>query len=60
MSSGFIMHVCIIICILIVFCYKTPNDGYVGDRNMLVKNKMWSNTFINVHLLVYHVSIKVI
>jgi len=21
----------IIICLLIVFCYKTPNDGYVHD-----------------------------
>jgi len=38
------MHVCIIICILIVFCYKTPNDGYIRDQNMLVNNKMWSNT----------------
>ena len=28
------------------------------DRNLLVKNDMWSNIFVNVHLLVYHVTIK--
>jgi hypothetical protein len=28
------------------------------DKNLLVKNNMWLNIFVNVHLLVYHVSIK--
>jgi hypothetical protein len=28
------------------------------DRNLLVKNNMRLNIFVNVHMLVYHVSIK--
>ena len=28
------------------------------DRNLLVKNNMWLNIFVKVHLLVYHVGIK--
>ena len=38
---------------------RQPDDGQRSDRNMLVKdNNMWLNIFMNVHLLVYHGSIK--
>ena len=41
-------------CILII---RHPDDGHRCDCNMLVKhNNMWLNIFINVHLLVYHIS----
>jgi hypothetical protein len=34
------------------------DDGHRGDQNMFVKNNMWLNMFINVHLLVYRISMK--
>jgi len=45
------------ICYILVV--RHPDDGQRSNRNMLVKdNNMWLNTFINVQLLVYHISIK--
>ena len=34
------------------------DDGHKSDLKMLLKNNMWVNMFINVHLLIYHISIE--
>ena len=44
----------------LILVISHPDDGDKSDRNMLVKtNSMLLNIFINVHLLVYHLSIKI-
>jgi len=40
-------------CILVI---SYPDDGHRCDCNMLRHNNMRLNIFINVHLLVYHMS----
>ena len=41
---------------VILLCH--PDDGHRVDRNILVKNNMCLNIFINVHLLGYQTSIQ--
>jgi hypothetical protein len=40
-----------------ILAIRHPDDGHSGDRNVLIKNNnVLLNIFINVFLLVYHVS----
>jgi len=44
-----------------ILVLRHPGGGDRSDRNMLVKNNnVWLDIFINVHLLVYHLSRKLI
>jgi hypothetical protein len=40
-----------------ILVIQNPDDGHSSDQNMLLKNNMSLNIFINVHLLVHHISI---
>jgi len=59
-SSGFVIHFCIIICLFIAFLLQDPpDDGHRSNLNMLVKNDNTRlNTFVKVHLLVCDMSTK--